>query len=117
MGSSVTARCSCGYETEVSTGSGMMRPTPDYFPARCTRCTAVVSADITSWPATCRTCGEEVEFYDAAGLQQVKGERTVLDERTLTDPGIRHRLNDGAYLCPQCRAFELRFTFGGRLWD
>ena len=45
------------------------------------------------------------------------GSQEVLDERTLVDPAIRHRLNDGAYLCPQCRAFELRFQVGGLLWD
>ena len=117
MGSSVEAKCACGYEAEIVTGCGMRGPTPDYFPAHCARCAAVVPADQTSWPATCRTCGEEVEFYDAAGLQQVKGKRTVLDERTLVDPAIRHRLNDGAYLCPKCRAFELKFEVAGRQRD
>jgi len=91
----------------------MQAPTPDYFPAHCAHCTAVVPADQTSWPPVCPTCGDEVTFYDSAGLQQLKGERTVLDERTLTDPGIRHRLNDGGYLCPECRAFELRFEVSG----
>ena len=117
MGSSVIARCACGYAAEVSTGSGMMGPTPDYFPAHCRHCRAVVPADITSYPATCRTCGDEVKFYDAPGLQQKKGRRTVLDERTVMDSAIRHRLNDGAYRCPQCGAFALRFEMGGLLWD
>jgi len=117
MGSSVIAKCRCGYETEVSTGSGMMGPTPDYFPAHCGHCRAVVPADITAWPATCRTCGEEVQFYDAREFQMSPGSREVLDERTVTDPGVRHRLNDGAYLCPQCRQFALRFEVGRRLWD
>ncbi len=44
-----------------------------------------------------------MKFYDAPGPQQKKGRRTVLDERTVMDTAIRHRLNDGAYLCPQCR--------------
>ena len=117
MGSSVEAKCACGYEAEVQTGCGMSGAVPDYFPAHCVRCAAVVPADITSWPPVCSRCGDEVAFYDSAGLQQVKGKRTVLDERTVVDPSIRHRLNDGAYRCPKCGAFELRFQVGGLLWD
>lgn len=117
MGSSVEARCACGYWTEVTTGCGMMGPVPDYFPALCRRCAEVVPADIASFPSVCSTCGDEVQFYDAPELQMKKGRRTVLDERTVTDPAIRHRLNDGAYRCPRCGAFELRFAIGGLLWD
>jgi predicted RNA-binding Zn-ribbon protein involved in translation (DUF1610 family) len=95
----------------------MRGPVPDYFPALCRRCAAVVPADITSWPTVCSRCGAAAEFYDAARLQQTKGSRTVLDERTLTDPGIRHRLNDGAYRCPKCGESGLRFSIGGLLWD
>jgi len=117
MGSSVEAKCACGYRAEVSTGCGMAGPVPDYFPALCRRCGEVMPADITTWPTSCSRCGGEVQFYDAPGLQQKKARRTVLDERTLTDPAIRHRLNDGAYLCPKCGEFALRFGFGGRTWD
>ena len=117
MGSSVEAKCACGYATEVVTGCGMQGPVPDYFPAHCARCAEVVPADITAFPPTCGRCGDDVQFYDARQLQMKKGRRTVLDERTVTDPAIRHRLNDGAYRCPKCREFGLRFQIGGRLWD
>lgn len=117
MGSSVEAKCACGYATEVVTGCGMRGPVPDYFPAHCPRCAEVVSADLTAWPPVCTKCGDEVRFYDARGLQLEQGPQEVLDERTVTDPAIRHRLNDGAYLCPKCREFALRFSLGGRLWD
>lgn len=117
MGSSVEAKCVCGYEAEVPTGCGMAGPVPDHFPALCRRCAAVVPADATSWPTICSRCGDEVAFYDTAELQQTKGSRTVIDERTVTDPAIRHRLNDGAYRCPKCGEFGLRFTLGGRMWD
>jgi len=117
MGSSVIARCSCGYDTEVQTGCGFAGPTPDYFPALCRMCAEVVPADATASPTTCDDCGSKVELYDAPELQQKKGRRTVVDGRTLTVPEIRHRLNNGAYLCPTCGRFELRFEIGGMCWD
>ena len=117
MGSRVEAKCACGYVTEVPTGCGLAGPIPDYFPALCRRCGEVVAADITTFPPVCSRCGEGAQFYDAPGLQLEKGRRTVLDERTVTDSAIRHRLNDGVYRCPKCGEFGLRFGFGGRSWD
>jgi len=76
-----------------------------------------VPADNASFPPACSRCGDEVQCYDAPGLQEKKGRRTVLDERAVTDSSIRHRLNDGAYWCPKCREFGLRFSIGGLLWD
>jgi Zn finger protein HypA/HybF involved in hydrogenase expression len=117
MGSRIKAKCTCGYAAEVTTGCGMQGPVPDYFPAYCPRCAEVVPADATTWPTVCSRCGDEVRFYDARELQLTPGSLEVLDERTVTDPAIRHRLNDGAYLCPKCREFGLRFRAGGLLWD
>ena len=114
MGRSVQAKCACGYEAEVPTGCGLAGPVPDYFPAHCRRCAAVVPADATSWPTTCSRCGDEVALYDAPDEQLTAGPHTVLEERTVTDPAIRHRLNDGTYRCPACGRFELRFRLGGR---
>jgi len=58
-----------------------------------------------------------VELYDAPGLQKTRGPKIVIEEITLTEPEITHELNDGAYLCPKCGRFELRFEDWGMVWD
>ncbi len=117
MGSSVIGRCQCGYETTVSTGCGMDGPKPSYFPGLCRACKEVVAADVCAEPCSCEVCGGPVELYDAPDLQKTRGRRTVIEEITFTEPEITNELNDGAYLCPKCGRFELRFETWGMVWD
>ena len=117
MGSSVIGQGQCGYEGTVSTGCGMDGPKPSYFPGLCRACKEIVAADVCTEPGSCEDCGGPVELYDAPGLQKKRGREIVIEETTFTEPEITHELNDGAYLCPKCGRFELRFETWGRVWD
>ena len=117
MGGGVSATCSCGYEATAQMGCGRMGPEPFHFPAVCKACREIVSADMAAEVATCPECDGPVRFLDEPDLQKKKGRRTVLVETTMTMPERTRRLNDGAYLCPKCGQYQLRFEDSGLCWD
>lgn len=99
MGLVLAAKCPCGIDTEVFSGSGMDGPDSACLPAWCTTCVKLVSAPTQEGEPHCEHCRTPVEviwLYDPAGLREVPPEEPVL--------------------CPRCGNTSLKFEFSG-IWD
>ena len=98
MGLVLSAKCPCGIDTKVFSGSGMDDGSA-CLPAWCTACASLVSAPTQKGPTHCEKCRALVEviwLYDPAGLREIPPEEPVT--------------------CPRCGAMSLRFEVSG-VWD
>lgn len=99
MGSSVIARCPCGFTShQMLTGGGMLNfRTTDLSPCLCRKCHEVFSGNIKQPPVLCPKCGQEGEVYGAGSLA---GDIT-----------------SDKFECPKCGQRSLEFGMGGIRWD
>jgi Zn finger protein HypA/HybF involved in hydrogenase expression len=117
MGSSVRAKCECGYDEEFLIGGGMETfETHCLFPCHCRDCKGIVSANLLQKPLNCPECeGPAIMAYDHDDLRQMKGQKEVASWNL---KGLKElKLTDGAYYCPLCHSFRLSFEDAGLCWD
>jgi Zn finger protein HypA/HybF involved in hydrogenase expression len=119
MGSSVYAKCPCGFVDEFSIGGGMR----DFqercaFPSLCAKCGRMVEANLLGAPPRCPKCrSTSVTPYDDDSLVGVKGQYEVAGWNMEEELGRQLSLTDGTYRCPKCNALTLRFEHTGICFD
>jgi Zn finger protein HypA/HybF involved in hydrogenase expression len=119
MGSSVEARCECGYEGKFLIGGGMGNFEEFCsFPCLCGACKQIVGANLLEPEPTCPDCeSRSIVPYDQPELIGKEGSETV-ESWDVTDAlGRELKLTNGSYYCPSCETFRLTFVQGGILWD
>ena len=106
MGSSVKAKCECGYDQEFLIGGGMETfETHCLFPCLCRACKTIVSANLLEKPLACPECKSlAITPYDQEDLCQTKGEQEVASWNLNGSNGRQLRLTDGSYFVSQCPA-------------
>lgn len=121
MGSSVNAKCSCGFQaTDLLIGGGMSNfRTFCSFPIFCNDCQELQVANLLAEPLECPAChSQSVTAYDDAALKQSDGGNKVVTSWNVSDRlGRILQLTDDKYLCPSCKQFTLKFEEGGLMWD
>jgi Zn finger protein HypA/HybF involved in hydrogenase expression len=119
MGSSVKAKCPCGFKAESMIGGGMLdHLTTCLFPCLCETCKDMVTANLYDEKITCPECNSPgVIPYDDPRLQGDAGTQAVAGWNTSDRLGRELALMDGTYKCPKCGSTTLRFEQGGILWD
>ena len=120
MGSSVEAKCACGYRASVLVGVGMLGPRPEYAPGLCRRCGEVVAVDVSAEEWRCGHCGGSVEVYGASATawrsRALSGSEE--DPERIVFPRADEVLRMGVkYPCPKCGQVALVFRDGMMLWD
>ena len=120
MGSSLNAKCRCGFSVEeLLVGGGMMN-FQSYCgaPAFCDTCADVVVANYFDDKPACPNCKKAITFYDDPSLRRKKSaisKRTpMLFSWTL---GRTFEMRDTEYLCPKCNRVWLKFSDAGIDWD
>ena len=105
MGSSIIARCPCGFTShQMLLGGGMLNfKTTHLSPCLCRRCHEVFSGNIKQPPVLCPKCGQEGEIYG----------------KEVPDPPIWRdmKLAEAKFECPKCGQRSLEFGMGSLLWD
>jgi Zn finger protein HypA/HybF involved in hydrogenase expression len=119
MGTSVTATCPCGKNTEIMIGGGMNNFTKTcYFPCFCGNCHAVVQANLLDEQIKCPHCKtNKIIPYDDPKLAGKAGKNIVESWNVEKQLGRKLILTDGKYRCPHCDQITLRFMSGDVLWD
>ena len=119
MGSSVKAKCECGYDQEFLIGGGMATFETDcLFPCLCRVCKAIVSANLLEKPPACPECkSPAITPYDHEDLCQKKGKQEVTSWNLDGSNGRQLMLTDGSCYCPSCDSFRLVFEDSGLCWD
>ena len=124
MGSAITARCKCGFESDsILVGGGMRNfKTVCHMPGVCRNCNRFVVANYLAKRPRCPECGKKITFYNDPSLQASEGESEDQDKRTIFEWNVPppHKsilLTDTRYYCPKCGRMDLRFEDGGILWD
>lgn len=127
MGSSVVAKCECGFGSESLIGGGMFSfMTTCYFPCLCERCHDIVQVNLIQKKLfgfipikiRCPECrSTKIIPYDSPGLTDSTGNIDVASWPPIKKKGRRLVLTDGKYKCPKCGEMQLQFTQGGLLWD
>ena len=120
MGSSVEAKCECGYRASVLVGVGMLGPRPDYSPGMCRQCGKVVAVDVSAEEWRCERCGGPVEVYGASATawrpHVLRGSEN--DPERIVFLAADEVLRKGVkYPCPRCGQVALTFRDGMMLWD
>ena len=107
MGQLMNANCSCGFETMVYQGRGMMTGA-DYNSQgfTCNACNAIFSHDVNSKEIKCEECAsKDVLLLGAEGTYKI----TDSTEGLILAGGSR-------YKCPKCKKYTVALTPGG-MWD
>ena len=117
MGSSVIAKCTCGFETPpLMIGGGMMNFMEFCaFPAYCAKGSHLVTVNMFDNPLRCskRHKAPPVPYIDES-LTKERGVKIVA-EWNFEDRELE--LTDGQYFCPSCHEFTMTFIEGGVMWD
>ncbi len=120
MGSSLQAICPCGYEEFFDVGGG--------FEDRGSLCLAPVLDEAAARVRTRNYWGRQVRngksgsmtFYDQPTLRDPKAAWDAVEVIFAWSGWDEHPdfvLMDGQFLCPRCRAFDMRFKDAGMMWD
>ena len=117
MGQAFSAKCKCGYKTEVATGGGRATPNSCLFPVFCKDCQKQEASNVSAPVPTCTLCGStNVVPYDAEELKQKDGETILECCENGAQPGKFINLTDGKYYCPSCKEYTLSFERTGTIW-
>jgi rRNA maturation endonuclease Nob1 len=119
MGSSVSAKCSCGLEVEILIGGGMRNfATTCYFPFLCESCHSIVTLNLLDRSHMCPSCGSSSPIpYDSPRLVESPGQGVVTEWNVKGQLGRNAVLTDGNYFCPSCGHMTLHFRDTGLCWD
>jgi hypothetical protein len=127
MGSSVIARCECGFGSGSLIGGGMLNYlTTCYFPCLCERCHDIVQVNLIPKKLVgfipikirCPVCrSTKIIPYNSPELSDSTGDIDVASWPPIKRNRGRLVLTDGDYKCPKCKKMTLKFTCGGLLWD
>ncbi len=120
MGSTVDAKCICGFQNDnLRIGGGMMNSqSVCHFPVYCKICQSLVTANLLSKTPECSKCKSiEVLAYDNQTLRKQTGKNVVASWNAGGKLGRKLILTDGKYFCPSCQKFSLIFSEGNILWD
>lgn len=120
MGVQIEAICSCGVNTKVKVGGGMMDfTTTCHFPCLCNNCRNIVDANLLAKDLKCTKCrGHDLVPYDDPRLIGTPGSRNVAEWNMQDSLGRELVLTDGTYKCPKCGKMSLTFGDGvALLWD
>lgn len=119
MGSMVKARCDCGYDEKFPIGGGMENfELLCLFPCLCRRCSRIVPANLLESQVACPVCkSHEIVPYDQSELCEQQGSDVVASWNVKEQIGRELKLTDGAYFCPACSTFGIRFFEGDICWD
>ena len=111
MGTIITAKCNCGFDTgEMYLGGGMVSHTRvNAFPNYCKDCKSLFVANMYNETIICNKCksSNTVPYNNADVVKN-------LDEISFTLGEFR--LSAKNSLCPECNQFSLEFVFDG-MWD
>lgn len=108
----------CGYDTGgLSLFGGRANfQSVCMFPVLCSDCGKLETVNLLDARAACRQCPKSPMIaYDDPRLRGAAGSREVASWN-LDKLGRSLVLTDGAYYCPACRGYELRFTRTA-MWD
>ena len=114
MGSTLQARCPCGYESDfLSVGGGMMDMGNACFaPALSRRRKAVVQRDYLKDPQP-KSWAKDLTWYHDPKL---RGDQKFSDDLVFSWSGSLE-LPDTNYFCPACEKMTMRFEDIGPMWD
>ena len=116
MGSIVKADCQCGFEQKIPIGAGMRNYGKNCsFPCFCHHCTRLVVTDMMANHKNCPICeNDSVVSYMHSTIASVDGDRNVVSWR-LSKDGVDEELilDNGHYICPQCKGVSLTFSHVG----
>ncbi len=107
MGSTVSAKCDCGYhKSNLRIGGGMMNfQSFCSFPFYCKGCQSLVTVNLLSRTPKCPECkSTEVLAYDNQGLRKQKGKNVVANWNAAGKLGRRLKLTDGKYFVLPARS-------------
>ena len=115
MGHIISAKCECGYAVpDIRIGSGELQLGEIcWHPALCRKCKKLVTVNILADRIRCPRgrCREVPQpYFNTPGLQETPSNFFVSQWDGL-------KLNDGAYLCPECDNYSLRFSWPHILFD
>jgi len=117
MGQAFDAKCKCGYETAVATGTGRASRNSCWFPVFCKDCQTLAASNVKTSIPTCPICGSSnVVPYDSEELKQKDGETILECCENGAQSGQFLRLTDGKYFCPSCKEYTLSFEDTGSIW-
>ncbi|MDG1816380.1 MAG: hypothetical protein P8H22_09800 [Glaciecola sp.] len=116
MGSIVKANCQCGFEQKIHIGGGI----GDFkkncaFPCFCHHCTKLVVANMMANNKDCPICeNDSLVSYMHNTIASIDGDRNVISWRLQKD-GVDEMLmlDNGHYICPQCKGVSLTFSLVG----
>ncbi len=120
MGSSLNAKCPCGFSAEeFAVGGGMMNfQTYCGAPALCETCADMLVVNYLDDQPACPKCKGAITFYNAPRLRrkkrQVSKRTPLVFSWTL---GRTFKLPDTEYRCPRCGEVRMRFFDAGICWD
>jgi hypothetical protein len=119
MGSSVEARCECGYQATFLIGGGMTNfEECCSFPCLCRGCNQIVAANLLEPEPTCPECrAQNIVPYDQPELIEKEGSEVTASWSLRTPHDRELKLTNGRYYCPYCDTHRLTFEDGGILWD
>lgn len=118
-GTIVRAACPCGYDSGSMFLFGGRANFKTYcaFPVYCQECPGLEVVNLYAGEPACPGCREARALpYDDPSLVGVPGGNVIASWNTVKRLGRALNLTDGAYLCPKCGKFSLRFAPVG-LWD
>jgi hypothetical protein len=119
MGSTVEAKCKCGYRATSDVGGGKSNYlTFGSMPALCEHCQTLVTVNKYAKPPQCPKCkSPQVVPYDDPALN-AKSDTTITESGRVWEAmaGSAYLLTCGTYLCPACKQYTLRFI-ETCLWD
>ena len=124
VGSSLIAKCKCGFESDyIYVGGGMFdHDTNCTMPAVCTTCSILFEENImTDQPIRCPECSREASLYhsDPSLGSKEQSDNTVFDWNFTGNNSHWDSvyLWDTKYYCPECKTIDMRFIHGGIMWD
>ena len=118
MGHYISASCKCGYTVpKLPIGGGKLDFTTNHsHPAFCQSGKHVVTINLKSSKIVCPAGHSGTPLPYTSKLQLIPSNRVVSEWRDVFS-GDHHALNDGAYLCPNCNEYSLKFAHLGIQFD
>lgn len=116
MGTIVKAECKCGFEQKIPIGAGMRNYGENCaFPCFCNHCARLVVTDMMANHKNCPICeNDSLVSYMHSTIASVDGDRNVASCRLSKDGADEMlMLDNGHYICPQCKSVSLTFSLVG----
>lgn len=113
MGYIVKATCRCRFEQTIKIGGGMRDFRENCtFPCFCNHCATLVVVNLMANNINCPLCNNDsLVSYMHSTVASVDGDRNIVSCKLFKDESFEEvTLDNGNYICPQCKSVSLRFS-------